>query len=307
MTLKTPVFFIKQIYIMIDSPVRGGLKLKLIQTCACEETMFKIGEFSKMGNVSIKTLRYYDEIGLMKPALIDEISGYRIYSADQLSVLHQIKVLKDSGCTLDEINQLIHESTGVREMIFILEKKVLDLEKKILDDQERIQRLRTNIFLMKNGGVLMNQEILIKKVEPICVASYRKVIGDFEEMGEMWELLNREIDQLKGKKTLPCMTLYYNGWDTQKGIDVEVIEPLFKAIEGTQLMKVYELEAVDKMASIVHNGPFETIADTYKILEAWIENQGYSLVGPVREIYHKGDWLTSDPNEYVTEIQMPIA
>ncbi|WP_346939860.1 GyrI-like domain-containing protein [uncultured Clostridium sp.] len=71
-------------------------------------------------------------------------------------------------------------------------------------------------------------------------------------------------------------------------------------------VKVYELPIVEKMACIVHNGSFATIGKTYETMYKWISENKYSICGPVREIYHEGEWVTDDPNKYVTELQFPI-
>ena len=79
--------------------------------------MLKIGDFSKFSRVSIKTLRYYDEIGLLKPAEVDKFTGYRYYSVDQLSRLNRIMGLKDLGLSLEEINQLLAGNPSAEKVI----------------------------------------------------------------------------------------------------------------------------------------------------------------------------------------------
>src|SRR5262245_41254592 len=70
-------------------------------------TMFRIGEFSKVAQVPGSLLRYYDEIGLLKPAHLDPETGYRYYSARQLPRLHTILALKELGLSLDQIRHLV--------------------------------------------------------------------------------------------------------------------------------------------------------------------------------------------------------
>ena len=71
-----------------------------------EDTIYyKIGLFSKMNRVTIKALRHYDEIGLLKPAAIEKFTGYRYYTSEQLPLLHQILALREMGFTLDEIKK----------------------------------------------------------------------------------------------------------------------------------------------------------------------------------------------------------
>ncbi len=161
-------------------------------------------------------------------------------------------------------------------------------------------------------------EISIKKVEPILVASTRKVFDKKEfdvNLEKMWPAVNEYIDQKGVKKTIPCLMLYHSGWwdlkqwnvmYDEKNLDVEVAEPVTKSFEGYDEVRVYELPRVEKMACIVHNGPFSTIKKTFDTLFEWMKQNNYLADGPVREIYHKGEWATDNSNEYITEIQIPI-
>ncbi|GAU75856.1 MerR family transcriptional regulator [Fusibacter sp. 3D3] len=221
--------------------------------------MYRIGEFSKVNSVSIKTLHYYDELGLLTPIKVDKSTGYRYYGAEQILKLNQILAFKEAGCSLTEILEILKGDKPNKEIIRILEDKADGVDEALRTEQERIQRLRTNIFLLKNGGIPMENNVTIKIIEPILVAALSKKIYAFDDMGPLWETLNHEIDLKKGKKSLPCMTLYHDGFDASKGITVEVIEPLSKPIEGTNAMKVYELPAHSKVACIVHIGSFDTI------------------------------------------------
>lgn len=274
--------------------------------------MFKIGEFSNLSGLSINTLHHYNEIGILKPEQVDKFSGYRYYSANQLVTVNKILALKDAGFSLNEISQILFSIPSIDTMISMLEDKAEILEQALKNESERLNRLRTNIFLIKNGGVPIMNEVTIKRVEPILVVSTRKNINkdDFEETGKMWTSINSFIDKSEIKRMIPCMTLFYNStwnWEMTKCWDIEVAEPITKFISGNDTVKVYELPAVDKMACIVHNGSFSEIGKTYKVISQWIEKNNYKISGPVREIYHKGEWATNNPEEHITELQFPLS
>lgn len=83
----------------------------------------------------------------------------------------------------------------------------------------------------------------------------------------------------------------------------------FSRMSGLSINTLYhydELPIVEKMACIVHNGSFATIGKTYETMYKWISENKYSICGPIREIYHKGEWATDNQDEYVTELQFPI-
>ena len=276
------------------------------------KNMFRIGEFSKLCGLSLDTLYHYDNRNILKPSIIDKVNGYRYYEAAQLVTVNKIRALKDSGFTLDEIGEVLRSNLPVSSLIELLERKSLMLVEELDRENRRLDRLRTNIFLIKNGGIPLMNEITIKSIEPILIASIRKTFHKSkfdEELTTMWKEVNDYIDLKGGKRTLPCMMIYHIGWgemDSSETLEVEVVEPVTKKIEGNEVVKVYELATVEKMACVIHKGSFTTIDKSSKALFNWIKQNGYTKIGPMKEIYHKGEWMTSDPEEYVTEIQVAI-
>lgn len=130
-------------------------------------------------------------------------------------------------------------------------------------------------------------------------------INTLHHNNEIGILKPEQVDNSEIKRMIPCMTLFYNStwnWEMRKYWDIEVAEPITKIISGNATVKVYELHAVDKMACIVHKGSFSEIGKTYKVINQWIEKNNYKISGPVREIYHKGEWATNNPEEYITEL-----
>lgn len=184
------------------------------------------------------------------------------------------------------------------------------MEEELEAKASRLERLHTNIFMIKNGGIPRMDEISVKKVEPILVASLRRTFlkkgsQTYDEFcEEMWANVNKHIDKMNGKRMVPCMTLYHKDNETEQ--DMEVIEPLTKEITSGEEVRIYQLPAIERSVCIVHNGPFSTIPQTYRTAYKWIAENGYTLNGATREIYHKGDWATDNPEEYVTELQFPI-
>jgi DNA-binding transcriptional MerR regulator len=96
-----------------------------------EVIVFKIGDFSKLSRVSVKTLRYYDELGLLKPAHVDHFTGYRFYSADQLPQLNRILALKDLGFSLEQTMRLLEGALVPTQMREILLMKQTELHQRV--------------------------------------------------------------------------------------------------------------------------------------------------------------------------------
>jgi effector-binding domain-containing protein len=277
-----------------------------------EVIMFKIGEFSKMSGLSIDALHHYEKMALLIPKQTDQFSGYRYYEAEQLLTVNKITALKDANFSLREIADIINSNISIKELLNLIESKANSLEETLIKENDRLNRLRNNIFLIKNGGIPLMNEISIKKVEPILVATIRKSFHTSkfdEELETMWSDVNQYIEKNGVKRTIPCMMLYHIGFwslDERNMLDVEVVEPVTRAFQGNDYVNVYELPSSDTIACIVHNGSFETIGPTFDKLFRWIKQNNYKVVGPLREIYHKGDWATDNKDEYITELQIPI-
>ncbi|MBP1753906.1 MAG: transcriptional activator ligand binding domain protein, partial [Firmicutes bacterium] len=226
--------------------------------------MFRIGEFSKLCGLTIDTLYHYEKMKLLEPAVIDKFSNYRYYDAGQLVTVNKIMALKDASFSLEEIAEVLNQKLPLPSLIHLLENKSLTMEEELLKEMNRLDRLRTNIFLIKNGGIPQMNEITIKSIEPIRVASIRRIIPSSrfdEELTDMWTQVNEYIDRMNGKRTVPCMMLYHIGWadmDSTSMLEVEVVEPITKSFPGNEEIKVYELPTIDRMVCIVHKGPFST-------------------------------------------------
>ena len=104
--------------------------------------MFKIGDFSKLSQVSVKTLRYYDEIGLLRPSEIDRFTGYRYYAAGQLSRLNRILLLKGLGLSLDQIGRLLESDLPPDQLRGMLKLRRAEIERSIEDEEARLARWR---------------------------------------------------------------------------------------------------------------------------------------------------------------------
>ena len=252
--------------------------------------MFRIGEFSKLCGLSADTLYHYEKQKILIPMSVDKFTGYRYYDASQLVTVNKILALKDAGFSLIEISNLMKDDAPVQLLIEMLENKAQILESTLAEEFNRLERLHTNIFLLKNGGIPQVNEIIVKEVEPILVASTRKVFtkNSFDEnLEQMWPIVNNYINEKGIKRTIPCLMLYHSGWWDMKQwninydeqiLDVEVVEPVTKFIEGYGEVQVYELPKIEKMACIVHHGSFSTIGKTFETLFEWIRQWPCAII-----------------------------
>jgi DNA-binding transcriptional MerR regulator len=276
--------------------------------------MLKIGDFSKLSRVSVKTLRYYDEIGLLRPSQVDNFTAYRFYTFDQLPRLHRILALKDLGFSLEQIAQVLNEGISAEQLRGMLRLKQVEIAQRVDEEQARLARVEIRLNQIEQENTMSTYDVILKQLEPITIASVRDIIPSYPEQGGLWHELGAFLEQRKAIPNGPCFTLYHSD---EPEIDAEVCEPLSAvipvaetALAGTaqDRIKCYQLPAVEQAASTIHHGPFVTISQAYEALIKWIDANGYKIVGPSREIYLRfaKDGSQTDPGT-VTEIQFPVA
>ncbi len=269
--------------------------------------MFKIGDFSILSQVSVKTLRYYDEIGLLKPVKVDQFTSYRYYSADQLPRLNYIIALKDMGLSLEEIATLVNNSLTPHQMrdIFILKRG--ELQRRVSEEQLQLERVEKLLKQLEKEGAMPDYQVTIKKIEPMLIASIRDILPSYGAVGPLYG----EIFKYLGKKWVfkpagPPMFICHDKEYKESDVDVEIAVPIGKEIKGSERVKVYELPGVEQAACTVYKGAYEGISQGYNALMAWIESNGYQIIGPGREIYFSDPNKVKDPSENITEIQFPV-
>jgi effector-binding domain-containing protein len=268
--------------------------------------MFKIGEFSKLSQVPVKTLRYYDEIDLLKPAKVDDFTGYRYYSAGQLYRLNRILALKDLGLSLAQIGELLDGDLPAEQMRGMLRMKQAEVKGRVKEEQARLARVEWRLRQIEQEGIMSTQEVVIKNVPAMKVASVRDVIPTYGDISELYSVLFKYVGRRRARPGGPALSIYYDEGYRETDIDVEAAVPVSKDIPDGDQVKVRKLPTIEKMACIVHKGSYDTMGEAYQKLLAWIEDNRYRIYGPNREVYIKGPGLLTKPSKYVTELQIPV-
>jgi len=267
--------------------------------------MFRIGEFSRFSQVTVKTLRYYDELGLLKPAKVDRFTGYRYYSASQLPRLNRILALKDLGLSLDQIGQLLEGDLPPDQIRGMLRLKQVEIEEQLQEEQARLARVEWRLKQIEQEEAMPTQEVVLKKIPAQAVASVRDTVpisGIGQLFGEVFGYLGRHRVNPAG----PPVGVYYDEEFREEEVDIEIAVPVAGPVPAGDRVKPGELPGAEEMACIVHEGGYDTIGGSYGQLMAWVEANGYRMTGPVREVYLRGPESGDDPSIYVTEIQLPV-
>jgi DNA-binding transcriptional MerR regulator len=268
--------------------------------------MFKIGEFSRFSQVTVKTLRYYDEIGLLKPAEVDRFTGYRYYSAQQLPRLNRILALKDLGLSLEQVGALLEGELSPDQIRGMLRLKQVELEEQLETEQARLRRVELRLKRIEQEEMMSSQEVAIKQVPAQIVASVRDTIP-VSNLAPLFNEVFGYLAQVRVNPLGPPMGIYHDQEFNPEAADMEVAVPVGAAVPEGGRVRSYELPAVEEMACVVHQGAYDSIGGTYGQLMAWVEQHGYRIAGPVREVYLRGPESGDDAATYVTEIQLPLA
>ena len=267
--------------------------------------MLKISDFSRLSRVSVKALRYYDEIGLLKPVEVDRFTGYRYYSADQLPRLNRIVTLKDLGLSLEEVSQLLDESQTADRTVAILRAKQVEIEQRLLDGQGQLTKLEEWLKRMEKEVKMPAYEVVIKKVDRQTVASVRDVIPTYGDVGRLFGEVFGYLGSHGANPIGPPLAIYHDGEYREQDVDVEVAVPVAGKVPGNSKVKLQELPAVSQMACVIHKGDYGGIGQAYNAVMAWVDKNGYRVTDCNREVYLQGPGQ-GDPASYVTEIQFPV-
>jgi len=264
--------------------------------------MLKIGEFSKLSRVSIRMLRHYDDIGLLKPAEIDSFTGYRYYSPEQLTVIGRITALKDMGFQLADIVKMLEIYEDRETLDTYLEKRQLELQTISKTTQQQMRLLDTaRERLRKEQNMTYN--VSIKTIPARYAATVHMTIPRYEDEGMVWQILNEETAPLNMIPADPCLVAAEYLDDEYKENDVELMA--WKTVKGeypdTEHVKFQTLPEV-KVASCMVKGGYEQMPDVYGAVISWVNANGYECAGPMFNIYHVSPHETQNPDEFVTEV-----
>jgi DNA-binding transcriptional MerR regulator len=275
--------------------------------------MFKIGEFSKIAQVSGRLLRYYDEIGLLKPQHTDPWTGYRYYTAEQLPRLNRILALKELGLSLDQIQQLLDQDIGTDAIRKLYLERKAQLEQSLRDELARLQQVRLRLSQLDHQALDWMPDVVIKRVPSQPVLAYRDARMTVERLYQLFGHLSQEVSKgpaEKSKYGVLFTVLYSDIFTPEAAMDLEIgvvlnterVSPL--VLGDSVTLTVRELPAVEQMATIVHRG-LEDHPITYNALGRWLQQHRYRIVGPGREVLLAG-YSSAEPEDSFLEIAFPV-
>jgi DNA-binding transcriptional MerR regulator len=275
--------------------------------------MFRIGEFSKIAQVSGRLLRYYDEIGLLIPESIDPETGYRYYSARQLPRLNRILVLKELGLSLEQIARLLEKDTTPSEIRGMLALRKAQIEQSVKEEMARLRVVETRLQQIDTPGQVQEPDVVLKSVPALQFLALREVLPGMSAIQRLVKHIYTVVPSVVGHNSLGNIAVVMHSpvYDPEV-LDVEIGYLLTgKAPKGVRLseermLTLRELPALDTVATFAHVGRVNNTHRGYGELGTWIEQRGWQISGVGREILMQLP-LHSEEDEAVTEIQLPVS
>lgn len=278
--------------------------------------MVKVGEFARLAQTSVKTLHHYDEVGLLRPAHVEEATGYRYYHVTQLTRLGHIFTLRDLGFSLDQVRALLDARLTQEQIAALLRVKRNELQERVREEQARLDAATRRLELLeREGTVLGAYEVRIKTVEKLEVAAVRCTLS-----GPSTEQIASAIQQGFRRlfRALHVHRVRYGGpnmiyWLEAEGPedtpgDLLVAMPLTAPLPDSaseDSVRVVTLPAVPAVASVLHHGPVRTVQGALISLFTYVEESGWQISGPRRDLMwqYGGD---PDSGDSLDEIQFPV-
>lgn len=271
---------------------------------ASVRNLVPIGRFSSICRLTIPALRLYDELGLLRPAVVDSDSGYRYYSLAQAPEAERIRRLREVEMPLDEIRALLadHDPAQVRDRLASHRSRLLEREQACRDALASLDRL------IEQEGRPMEYEVKVKETvaQPmVSVRGHTPTAGMPEffqrAYGEMFGLLGEHGVRPAG---MP-VTIYHDQEFKVEDVDLEVAIPIAEPVESAGRVVAGTLPG-GPVAYTLHVGAYDDIGGAYQALADWTQSHGHEMAGPPRECYLVSPGETQNPAEYRTEVIWPI-
>lgn len=271
--------------------------------------MFTVGEFSTLAQVSRRLLRYYDEIGLLKPARTDTFTGYRYYSAGQMAQLNRILVLKELGLSLEQISRMLSDNITTDEMQGMLLLRKAEVEQLLKAEIQRLRKIESRLQSIRDVESDKPLNVIIKSIPAQPVVSVRSMVESFESALELFTQVRLCLPATHhyGLRFCICHSdgLVDQDMDLELGYFMETrVNDPGKPINGFDF-NYGELPAVETMATFVIEGALENIHMGYREIGTWAEMNGYRLAGKAREVKLQVP-KRADGADLITEIQFAV-
>jgi DNA-binding transcriptional MerR regulator len=274
--------------------------------------MFRIGEFAQIAQVSGRQLRFYDQLGLLQPAHVDQQTGYRYYTIRQLPRLNSILALKDLGLSLEQIGPLLDREMSPAELRSMLTLKRAQLERSLQEEEARLRHIESRIAQIDREGKADGFDVIVKSTPPTPFLAVNCGCDNMDEVMRMVRTVAEEgTRQIRPALRDKLVVVARNDVDAEK-LDLDIGFSLTRPsntsvrIAGDLVLRATELPAIETMATVVRPGTNAESHTSFGTVGRWIEANHYEIAGPCREIFLEP--ITGPPGfeEALVEIQFPV-
>lgn len=279
--------------------------------------MFRIGDFSRLARVTIRTLHHYDEAGLLRPAHVDERTGYRYYLAEQLETLQRILLLKDLGFALEEIRALLASTLNPHTFLATLEARREQLIRNISENQLRLRRLDALRAAVAGTPSTDAPGVLLREIPGIEVHSIRERVPRLgASVQAIFETAEADVARVRARAAASPFMIFHDMEYRDEGADVEACIPVKDGAAAR--LETRWIAASPSTGCVTYRGDYDQTPVLYGAMVSWMARTGLRIDGPLREVYHRygadqvgyrlpEHVLAASSAEYITELQVPVA
>ena len=285
--------------------------------------VLKIGEFSHLSQVSVRTLHHYDDVGLLKPVYIDSLTNYRYYTLEQLPRIHRIMALKDLGLSLEQIGLMLNDEITNDQIRGMLRLKRAEAEQQMRDVKLQLSMIEFRMRMIEAETNFPDLDVVVKKLEPIHCLSFfvpppPTIEAGWRQMAGVANALKKaiasgvikstglSIDKFFGSVLIESVNYVFERHEILNGVTLEQ-EDL--EIEGLGPLTVKEEPAVETAATLMVSAKelgFPSSIEKATLLRRWASEQGYHSADYIRFYHFRGPLDTLNREEFLFEAQLPV-
>jgi len=283
--------------------------------------LLKIGDFARLGHVSVKTLRYYDDIGLLRPSQVDQFTNYRFYAVEQLLRIHRIVALKELGLSLEQIKQMLDVDLTLEQIQGMFELRRGELQQHLHDAQARLAQVQFRLRMLKMEDQMPTIDIKVIEVPLLTGLTDQgriQVQSDTLTLGpasEEYAARGRLLLEALSRYNLPFnppVTIFYDfdpraaSWDAKTILPMDTRPSDDIVLSDNSIMQWETIAGLPLAATYVFNGPYDQVLEQLLVVERWMVENDYRRGQQSRAIFHRGPMHFGPQTEFVTEIQIEI-
>jgi len=268
--------------------------------------MYGIGRVARLAQVSVRTLRHYDDLGLLKPSHVDPLTGYRHYTPEQVLRLHRILVLRDLGVPLAQIGGLLDDDVTVEQLRGILRLRQAEARARLAAQTQQLRRVEVRLAQLEEAAVA-GFDVIVKRLEPMRVVALTEELESYDQIGAACDRLFPRLQAALAQRAVAfdglSIAQYEDTGDESRPLRITTALPVPAGvtIEGGDGLTTVELAAVDRAATTVVRGDPAQFAGAFRALHEWVGDTGAQATAFERELYIDCD---GPRDTWVTELQV---